>query len=142
MHILCSASTGCTPGTGKVCANCNTKKVWCSYLGAKPSAEIIILSKEECAMLKPKKARTSGVVPKAGQVSVEIGKSTEGSGEILEAIWQQNSLLGELLGYQQQMVIANRMGLAHDELPGPDRPGFGSPKQGVRFGGFSGSGSG
>jgi hypothetical protein len=75
----------------------------------KPSAEIIILSKEEGTMLKPKKARVSGVMLKAGQVLVEIGKLTDRSAEILEAIWQQNSLLGKLLGYQQHTVIATQL---------------------------------
>jgi hypothetical protein len=51
------------------------------------------LSEEEAATLKLKRAKRLGMVLKAGQVSVEIGKSTKGLAKILEAIQQQNSLL-------------------------------------------------
>jgi hypothetical protein len=97
------------PGTGKACANCNTKKVGHSYWGEKQLAGIIISSEEEGAMLRPKKAKMSGLVPKAGEVSVMVGKLTDRSANILDAIWQQNSLLSELLGLQQQTVIAMRL---------------------------------
>jgi hypothetical protein len=43
-----------------------------------------------------KKAKTLGVVPKAGKVLVEVGKSANGSAEILDVIWQQNLLLRNL----------------------------------------------
>jgi hypothetical protein len=97
------------PGAGKVCVNCNAKRVQCSYLGAKVLAEIIISSDEEVAMPRPKKAKTSGMVPKAGKVSVEVGRLADGSAEILNAIQQQNSLLGQLLGFQQQTALATRL---------------------------------
>jgi hypothetical protein len=124
------------PGTGKAFTVCNAKKVRCSYLGVKPLDEIIILSKEEGTTPKPQKAKMSGVVPKAGKVSVEIGKLANSSAEILKAIRQQNSLLGELLGYQQQTAIASQMRLAHDEISGLDCLGFGGPKLRDRFGWF------
>jgi hypothetical protein len=53
------------PGTRKVCATCNTKKVQCSYLGVKLLVEVIVSSDEEGPMLRLKKAKTLGVVPKA-----------------------------------------------------------------------------
>jgi hypothetical protein len=94
------------PGTGKACMSCSAKKVRCSHLGAKPSAEIVVSSDEEVAMPRPKKPKASGILPKAGKVSVEVGSTADGSAEILDAIRQQNSLLNDLLIYQQQSAIA------------------------------------
>jgi hypothetical protein len=71
----------CVPGTAKACMSCNTKKVRCSYLGAKPSAEIIVSfvsSNEEVATPRPKRPKTAGIVPKARPVSVVVGKSAKG----------------------------------------------------------------
>jgi hypothetical protein len=89
--------------------SCNAKNVWCSYLGAKPLAEIIVSSDEEVAMPRPKKAKTSGIVPKAGPVSVMVGKSADGSAEILDAIRQQNGLINELLVLQEQLALATSL---------------------------------
>jgi hypothetical protein len=86
--------------------SCSAKKVRCSHLGAKPSAEIIVSSDEEVVTPRPKKPKASGIVPKAGKVEVEVGTTTDGSAEILDAIRQQNSLLNDLLIYQQQAAIA------------------------------------
>jgi hypothetical protein len=97
------------PRTGKVCATCNTKKVQCSYLGAKPSAKVIILSNEEDARPRPKKAKMSGLVPKARKVSAQVGELADRSVEILDAIWHQNALLGELLLYQEQTALATHL---------------------------------
>jgi hypothetical protein len=97
------------PGTGKACMSCNAKKVRCSSLGAKPSAKISIPSGEEEATPRPKKAKTSGILPKAGKVSVEIGKSADGSAEILDVIRQQNALLNELLIFQEQTALATSL---------------------------------
>ena len=85
--------------------SCSAKKVRCSHLGAK-SAEIVVSSDEEVATPRPKKPKASGIVPKAGKVSVEVRSTADGSAEILDAIRQQNSLLNDLLIYQQQAVIA------------------------------------
>jgi hypothetical protein len=85
--------------------SCSAKKVRCSHLGAKQSAEIVVSSDEEVVTPRPKKPKVSGIVPKAGKVSVEVG-STDGLAEILDAIRQQNSLLNDLLIYQQQAAIA------------------------------------
>jgi hypothetical protein len=86
--------------------SCSAKKVRCSHLGAKPSAEIVVSSDEEVATPRPKKPKASGIVLKAGKVSVEVGKTADGSAEILDAIRQQNSLLNNLLIYQEQSAIA------------------------------------
>jgi hypothetical protein len=96
----------CVPGTGKVCAGCNIKKVRCSFLGAKPSVEVIVSSDEEGARLRLKGAKMAGLVPKAGKVSVMVGKPTDGSAEIRDTIRQQNSLLRELLILQEQTALA------------------------------------
>jgi hypothetical protein len=85
------------------------KKVMCSYLGAKASAEIIISSDEEGAMPRPKWAKTLGLVPKAGKVTVEVGKSADSMAKLLEAIHQQNSLLRELLIFQEQTALATSL---------------------------------
>jgi hypothetical protein len=95
------------PGTGKACVACNMKKVRYSYLGVKKSSEIIISSKEEGVTPRLKKAKTLGIVPKAGPVSVMIGKLAEGSAEVLDAIWQQNVLLNELLVFEEQLCCLN-----------------------------------
>jgi hypothetical protein len=97
------------PGTGKACMSCSAKKVRCSFLGAKPSAELIVSSDEEGATPRPKKPKTSGIVPKAGKVSVEVSRSADGSAKILNAIRQQNSLLSELLIFQEQSAIATAL---------------------------------
>jgi hypothetical protein len=86
--------------------SCSTKKVRCSFLGAKPSAEIIVSSDEEGATPRPK---ASGIIPKDGKVSVEVGKMAEGSAEILDAIRHQNALLSELLVFQQQSAIGTAL---------------------------------
>jgi hypothetical protein len=86
--------------------SCSAKKVRCSHLGAKPSAEIVVSSDEEVTTPRPKKPKASGIVPKAGKVLVEVGKMADGSAEILDAIRQQNSLLNDLLIYQEQSAIA------------------------------------
>jgi hypothetical protein len=79
------------PGTGKACATCNTKKVWCSFLGTKPSVKVIVSSDKEVVTARPKKAKTLGIMPRAGKVLVEVGKLAEGSVEILNAIQQLNA---------------------------------------------------
>jgi hypothetical protein len=84
----------------------NAKKVRCSYLGAKSSAEMIISSDDEGVMPRLKKAKASGLVPKAGKVTVEVKKPTDGMAELLDAIQHQNTLLGELLLYQKQTALA------------------------------------
>jgi hypothetical protein len=89
--------------------SCSAKKVRCSFLGGKPSAEIILLSDEEVATPRPKKPKASGIVPKAGKVSVEVTRSADGSAEILDAIRQQNSLLSNLLIFQEQSAIATAL---------------------------------
>jgi hypothetical protein len=86
--------------------SCSAKKVRCSHLGAKPLAEIVVSSDEEVATPRPKKPKASGILQKAGKVSVEVGSTADGSAEILDAIRQQNSLLNDLLIYQQQAAIA------------------------------------
>jgi hypothetical protein len=96
------------PGTGKACMSCSAKKVRCSLLGAK-SAEIVVSSDEEVETPRPKKPKASGIVPKAGKVSVEVGKTAEASAEILDAIRHQNALLSELLVYQQQSSIGTAL---------------------------------
>jgi hypothetical protein len=88
--------------------SCSAKKVRCSHLGAK-SAEIVVSSDEEVATPRPKKPKASGIVPKAGKVSVEVGKTAEGSAEILDAIRHQNALLSELLVFQQQSAIGTAL---------------------------------
>jgi hypothetical protein len=65
-----------------------------------------VMSEGESATLRPKKAKVSAVVLKAGKVLVEVGKSANGPAKILDAIQHQNSLLGKLLGLQQQTVLA------------------------------------
>jgi hypothetical protein len=89
--------------------SCSAKKVRCSFLGGKPSAEIILSSDEEVATARPKKPKASGIVPKAGKVSVEVTRSADGSAEILDAIRQQNSLLNDLLIFQEQSAIATAL---------------------------------
>jgi hypothetical protein len=69
-------------------------------------AEIILLSDEEVATPRPKKPKSSGIVPKAGKVSVEVMRSVDPLAEILDAIRQQNSLLNDLLVFQEQSAIA------------------------------------
>jgi hypothetical protein len=85
------------------------KKVRCSYLGAKVSAKIIILSDKEGVTPRPKRAKTSGLVPKARKVMVEVGKSADSTAELLEAIHQQNSMLRELLIFQEQTALATSL---------------------------------
>jgi hypothetical protein len=97
------------PRTGKACMSCSAKKVRCSFLGAKPLAEIIVSSDEEGATPRPKKPKASGIIPKAGKVSVEVGKTAEGSAEILDAIRHQNALLSELLVFQEQSAIGTAL---------------------------------
>jgi hypothetical protein len=89
--------------------SCSAKKVQCSFRGAKPWAEIILSSDEEVTTPRPKKPKTSGIVPKAGKVSVEVVKLAKGSAEILDAIWHQNALLSELLIFQEQSAIATAL---------------------------------
>jgi hypothetical protein len=49
--------------------SCNTKKVRYSFLGAKRSAKIIVSSdEEEGETPRPKRAKTSGIAPRAGKV--------------------------------------------------------------------------
>jgi hypothetical protein len=88
--------------------SCSAKKVRCSHLGVK-SAEIVVSSDEEVATLRPKKPKASGIVPKAGKVSVAVGKTAEGAAEILDAIRHQNALLSELLVFQQQSSIGTAL---------------------------------
>jgi hypothetical protein len=88
--------------------SCNAKKVRCSFLGVKPSAEII-LSSDEGATPRPKRAKMSGLVPKAGPVTVEVKKPTEGTVELLDAIREQNALLRDLLIYQEQSALATAL---------------------------------
>jgi hypothetical protein len=89
--------------------SCSAKKVRCSHLGVKPLAEIVVSSDEEVATPRPKKPKASGMVPKAGKVSVKVGNVAEGTAEVLEAIRQQNSLLSDLLVYQEQAAIATAL---------------------------------
>jgi hypothetical protein len=96
--------------------SCNAKKVRCSYMGTKPSAEFILSSDEEVVIPRPKKAKTSGLVLRAGKVSVEVRKSADGPAKILDAIWQQNTLLCELLIFQEQTALATSV-LAQSAWP-------------------------
>jgi hypothetical protein len=82
--------------------SCSAKKVRCSFLGGKPSAEVNLSSDEEVTTPRPKKPKASGIVPKAGKVSVEVARSADGSAKILDAIRQQNLLLNDLLIFQEQ----------------------------------------
>jgi hypothetical protein len=88
--------------------SCSAKKVQCSFLGAKPSAEVIISSDERLTP-RPKKAKTSGLGPKAGPVTVEVKKPAEGMVELLDAIREQNALLRDLLIYQEQSALATAL---------------------------------
>jgi hypothetical protein len=128
--------------------SCNAKKVRCSNSGAKQSAEIIVSSDEEVATPRPKKPKTSGIAPRAGKVWVEVGKTAEGSADILAEIRQQNELLRELLLFQEQASVAtallskwarpmvNYMGRIAHALEAKNEA------EGVRGSGGSGSGSG
>jgi hypothetical protein len=89
--------------------SCNAKKVRCSYLGAKKSVEVILSSDEEGATPRPKRPKTSGIAPRAGKVWVEVGKTAEGSAEILDEIRKQNALLRELLIFQEQSSVATAL---------------------------------
>jgi hypothetical protein len=95
------------PGTGKAFMSCSAKKVRCSFLGAKPSAEVIV-SSDEGATPRQKKAKTLGLVPKAGLVTVEV-KKPEWTVELLDAIREQNSLLRDLLIFQEQTSLATAL---------------------------------
>jgi hypothetical protein len=88
--------------------SCSTKKVRCSFLGAKPSAEVIV-SSDDGVTPRPKKAKTSGLVPKAWPVTVEVKKPAEGTVELLDTIREQNTLLRDLLIYQEQLALANAL---------------------------------
>jgi hypothetical protein len=89
--------------------SCNSKKVRCSFLGEKPSAAEVIASSDEGATPRPKKAKTSGLVLKAGPVTVEVKKPAEGTVELLNAIREQNALLRDLLIYQEQSALATAL---------------------------------
>jgi hypothetical protein len=117
----------------------------------KTSAEIIV-SSDEGATLRQKKARTSGLVLKARLVTAEVKKPTEGKVELLNAIREQNSLLRDLLIFQEQTSLAmalqaqwarpmtNYLGwIAHGLEARNEAEGSGS---GVSGSGGSGSGSG
>jgi hypothetical protein len=67
------------------------------------------LSYEEGVTPRPKNPKASGIVPKAGKVSVEVGQTAEGSAEILDAIRHQNALLSELLIFQEQSAIGTAL---------------------------------
>jgi hypothetical protein len=90
---------------GWACRTCNGRKVRCSFLSKrKKSVEIIIDSADEVTTPRPKKAKTSGLLPVSGLVSVEVRSSCFRMTNVLDALRQQNDCLWQIIEMQRALV--------------------------------------